>query len=322
MEISEEILLGNAPEIFELPVYKKPLVSIVIPVYNQYVLTHACVYSILKRTPSSIPYEVVILDDCSTDETQRIKEHIKNIKVCRNQENKGFLRNCNAYISKVQGKYVFLLNNDTEVAEGWLEPAIKALKERGVGVLTSCVLNQDGTIQGAGLSIKPGGNHFVNYYGLSPKYLKNKVMDVHTVYGCAMCFKKSLWIKLNGFDELYALAYYEEMDFSMRVHYQLKKRVICVANSKVFHYGSMSYSKKGFELAKVNKEKFVNRWQKELDEDGVKEGTENQYLDDLWRWDIIRLWGVPVLKSYYKDSKKTYYLDRWKLFSKPFVYED
>ena len=80
-------MLDNIPETFEFPTFEKPLVSIVIPVYNQYPYTQACLYSILKFTPTKIPYEVVILDDCSTDETQTITDKIKNVTVYRNETN-------------------------------------------------------------------------------------------------------------------------------------------------------------------------------------------------------------------------------------------
>lgn len=315
-------MLKSAPQNFELPLFEKPVVSIVIPVYNQYLYTHICLWSIAKFTPPSIPYEVVILDDCSTDQTKTIEEHIKNVRVFRNETNQGFLKNCNAYISKVRGKYVFLMNNDMEVTEGWLEPAIKALKERGVGLVTSCVLNTDGTVQTTGLTLGKDGDHLANYYELSPLYLKDKNMDVHSAYGCAMCFEKSLWNKLGGFDELYLPAYFEEIDFSMKIRYQLKKRIVCVANSQIFHYGMMSYTGKGQQLTEINKQKFINRWQKELKEDGIDVKDFAQFLDDMWRWDTIRFLGMPVLKSYYKDDKKTYYLGKHKLFSRPFNYEE
>ena len=79
---------------FEFPVFENPVVSIVIPVYNQYKYTVNCLYSILN-TVKDIPYEIIIADDCSTDSTQEISKHIKNIQVIKTQDNSGFLKNCN-----------------------------------------------------------------------------------------------------------------------------------------------------------------------------------------------------------------------------------
>ena len=278
-------MLENVPETFELPVCEKPLVSIVIPVYNQYAYTHVCVYSILKKTSAYIPYEVIILDDCSTDETQTIKERIKNIQVYRNQTNQGFLKNCNTYIPKARGKYVFLLNNDTEVTDGWLEPVINALKEP-IGLITSCVLNIDGTIQAAGWMISNTGKNCPNYMGISPVFLKNRAFEVSLAYGCAMCFEKAVWEELNGFDEFFMPAYCEESDFSMRVTYQLKKKVVCLGDSKVFHYGSVSYSatsgaENGAELFRDHWKKFCDRWQKEIVSDGMSEEKIKEYLENI-----------------------------------------
>ena len=315
-------MLENIPKKFELPKSDNPLVSIVIPVYNQYSYTHACVYSIFKFTPSFIPYEVIILDDCSTDETKIIKEEIKNIIVYRNQTNQGFLKNCNLYIPQARGKYIFLLNNDTEVTPGYIEPLLKTIREVGVGLVGSCVLNTNGTIQSAGWSLFKDATPYPNYAGLSPNYLKNKKMDIFSAAGCSIFFEKNTWKKLGGFDETYMPAYYEDTDFSMRIRYQLKKRVVCVADSRIFHYGSISYQGKTCSLSYANQTKFCDRWKKQLEEFNLDKNNFVQYLDNLWRWDTIRIFGFPILKSYYKSGRKIYYFGKIKLFSKPFVYED
>ncbi|MBO5997297.1 MAG: glycosyltransferase family 2 protein [Alphaproteobacteria bacterium] len=312
-------MLKNVMASFEFPAVENPLVSIVIPVYNQYAYTRACLYSILKFTPSTIPYEVIILDDCSTDETSVLEHLIKNVTVYHNQTNLGFLKNCNTYIPKARGEYIFLLNNDTQVTEGWLEPMLNALKDKSIGLATSCVLNIDGTIQAAGFLFDKTGIGNPAYKNMSPTLPISKQLDVHSAYGCAMFFEKSIWNKMGGFDEAFLPAYWEESDLCMRIQYQLKKRIVCVTDSKIFHYGGVSYHGSGQELFDRNKKNFYNRWQKEIQQDGLEEETRNQYLDDLWRWNVIRVCGRPILKSYYNNNRKTYYLGNTKLFSRPFV---
>lgn len=280
------MIFQKIPAQFELPRCEKPLVSVVIPVYNQYSYTHACVYSILEHTPKDIPYEVVILDDCSTDETQTIKDKIKNIVVCRNQENQGFLKNCNTYIPKARGKYVFLLNNDTQVTDGWLEATLTTLENKEIGLTTSCVLNPDGTVQAAGWMLSNEGKNCPVCMGGSPLLLQKKVFEVSLAYGCAMGFEKAVWEELDGFDEFFMPAYCEETDFSMRVRYQLKKKVVCVGDSRIFHYGGVSYSatttaKKGSELFQAHWEKFRNRWEKEIKNDEMSEDSVRQYLENI-----------------------------------------
>ena len=76
----------DAPLIF--PASKKPVVSIVIPVYNEWVITHRCLWSILQHTEGE--YEVIVADDCSTDETVNIATYVHGVHVVRSiQCNRG-----------------------------------------------------------------------------------------------------------------------------------------------------------------------------------------------------------------------------------------
>jgi cellulose synthase/poly-beta-1,6-N-acetylglucosamine synthase-like glycosyltransferase len=70
-----------------------PLVSIIIPVYNQWHYTYSCLLSILEHT-KDINYEIILADDGSNDETQNIQAVVENIKVIRNKKNLGFIKNC------------------------------------------------------------------------------------------------------------------------------------------------------------------------------------------------------------------------------------
>ena len=76
------------------PQYENPMVSIVIPCYNQIHYTYACLQSILEFT-KDVTYEVIIADDVSTDATAEIGRFVDGLVICRNQTNQGFLRNCN-----------------------------------------------------------------------------------------------------------------------------------------------------------------------------------------------------------------------------------
>ena len=109
-------------EILEFPTYEKPMVSIVIPVYNQFGYTYNCLKAILHNV-GNIVYEVIIADDGSIDDTVRLEQVVKGIKIIHNKENILFLRNCNQAASFARGKYLIFLNNDTQVQCNWMEVA-------------------------------------------------------------------------------------------------------------------------------------------------------------------------------------------------------
>ena len=77
-----------------LPQVSDPDVSIIIPVHNKFELTYYCLASLIF-SENACSFEVVIVDDCSTDKTQNITEYVSNARVIVNDENLGFLRNCN-----------------------------------------------------------------------------------------------------------------------------------------------------------------------------------------------------------------------------------
>ena len=101
----------------------EPVVSIIIPCYNQVAYTYACLRSILEHT-KDVSYEVIIADDVSTDATARLGQYVEGLVICRNKTNQGFLKNCNNAAKKARGKYLFFLNNDTQVTEGWLSALV------------------------------------------------------------------------------------------------------------------------------------------------------------------------------------------------------
>ena len=89
------------------------MVSFIIPVFNQIELTLQCVSS-LQDTVTKIDYEIVIIDDCSNDETATQLRTLKSdtIHVFRNNENLGYAKSNNIGARNAKGDYLFLLNND------------------------------------------------------------------------------------------------------------------------------------------------------------------------------------------------------------------
>lgn len=65
--------------------FKNPLVSIIIPVYNQFEYTYSCLRNILKNS-GDIEYEVIIADDCSTDFTKDITKVVEGVNEKRHQQ--------------------------------------------------------------------------------------------------------------------------------------------------------------------------------------------------------------------------------------------
>ena len=113
--------------LLEAPYFESPEVSIIIPAYNQEKYTLACVESIINNT-RDVTYEIIIMDDMSSEKSAReIAKYMKNVIFHSNEENLGFLRNCNKGATFAKGKYLIFLNNDTNVQPGWLSSLVELI---------------------------------------------------------------------------------------------------------------------------------------------------------------------------------------------------
>lgn len=250
----------TTPENITFKPVKNPKVSIIIPVYNQYSFTMKCLRSIKENTKSE-NYEIILTDDCSTDETRNIENCVENITVIHNSPNKGFLKNCNYAVERAKGEYIYLLNNDTQLLPLAIDKLVEILdSDETIGAAGSKLIYPDGKLQGAGSNISKNAciisiGHLEN--PLDEKY--NEIKEVDYCCGASLMIRKELWQMLGGFDEYFAPAYFEETDLCMRIKKQGYK-VIYQPLSEVVHYTSQTYSEKGFELFKINQKKFKKKW--------------------------------------------------------------
>jgi glycosyltransferase involved in cell wall biosynthesis len=135
-------------------------VSIIVPVYNKWELTRACLTSVVQTSVGSgVRYEVILADDGSSDETVRAAELFPGLRVVRTPSNLGFLRNCNNAAKQARGRYLLLLNNDTIVLPGWLEALYRTSEaDPSAAIVGSKLLYPDGHIQEAGGGLLANGD--------------------------------------------------------------------------------------------------------------------------------------------------------------------
>ncbi len=268
---------GGDPELDELyyelgplnfPVWENPQVSVIIPVYNQLSYTYRCLASILAHT-GDVTYEVIVADDVSADGTRFLPAYCKGITVVRNETNLGFLKNCNHAAQKARGRYLFFLNNDTQVRPGWLSSLVRLIEsDPSIGMVGSKLVYPDGRLQEAGGIFWREGNGW-NYGKFDdpdkPEY--NYVKDVDYISGAAIMLSRALWDQIGGFDERFAPAYCEDADLAFAVR-KAGYRVVYQPQSVVVHYEGISNGTdtgsgvKAYQL--VNMEKLREKWADEF----------------------------------------------------------
>lgn len=249
-------------DFIELPYFSEPLVSIIIPCHDNYRLTMNCIRSIQKYT-CGIAYEVIVADDNSDDETKNISSHVKNVVHVLNTKEKGFSFNCNSGANAAKGLYLLFLNNDTQVQPDYLLYLLGTLKNNSdIGIVGSMLLNRDNTIQEAGASIFRSGYGYLHGFNetIINKAEYNYVRDTDYVSGAALFIRKDLFNDLDGFDEIYGLGYYEDVDLCLKTWSQAKKRVVFQPLSRIVHFGHLSFDSSLKEtLMNKNKEIFFKK---------------------------------------------------------------
>jgi GT2 family glycosyltransferase/glycosyltransferase involved in cell wall biosynthesis len=253
----------------------QPKVSIIIPTWNRAVYLYYCLKSLMENT-FGVPYEVVVVDDRSTDETSELLNRTENIRVIKNESNLGFVKACNKGARDAKGNYLLFLNNDTQVTEDWLKAMVDLTDaDQTIGAVGAKLILPDGRLQEAGSIIWRDGSALG--YGRSEDpdappfcYLR----DVDFSSGACLLVRKDIFFKLGGFDEIYSPAYYEDADLCLGIK-SLGLRVVYQPEARIIHHEFVSSSKeKSMELCLMNQGKFKEKWAKAL-EDHLAAGSEN-----------------------------------------------
>ena len=265
----QEILLAMlGEEGFEGQISNEPIVTIVIPVYGQLLFT-LCLLASIKKSKTKTAFDILVMDDCSPDNSFEVLGKIKGINVLRNETNQGFLRTCNIAAKIAKGQFIHFLNNDTVVDEGWLDALVKVFDDKpDCGMSGSKLIFADGFLQEAGGLVwndASGWNYGRNQSPLSSKF--NYLKRTDYISGASILVRKSLFEELGFFDERYAPAYCEDTDiaFAIRaagyeVYYQPESVVVHfegVSNGTSVESGIKSYQVRNQKL-------FYEKWKDEL----------------------------------------------------------
>lgn len=136
------------------PAAPSPRATIAIPLFNQAEATLRCLRSIAS-TEAGATFEVVLVDNGSTDATANLLEAVGgDVTVIRNATNLGFARACNQAAAVARSEVLVLLNNDTEVCDGWLARLLAVLdRHPETAAVGGRLLYPDGRIQHAGIRL-------------------------------------------------------------------------------------------------------------------------------------------------------------------------
>lgn len=192
-------------------------ISVVIPNYNGKNLLAKNLPKIFTELEDFAlgKSEVIIVDDASTDDSLSIlnelaKDH--NIKVLLSEKNLGFSPTVNKGVKAASGEIVILLNTDTYPEKNFLKSLLSHFKDEkvfAVGCLDKSIEGEKTVLRGRGLGEWKRG--FL-------VHRRGEVDKTNTLWasGGSSAFRKAIWERLGGLNELFAPFYWEDIDISYR----------------------------------------------------------------------------------------------------------
>lgn len=252
--------LGNAPLFSKPPsqLHFSNVVDIIVPVYAGRAETLACLDAI-KASDNSVPYRVLVVDDCSTDKSlcDGLKERAqrKEITLISRLINAGFAGAVNTALTLNNSRDVILLNADTLVFGNWLD-RLRAAAYQSEDIATVTPLSNHGELLSYPLPMRNNPVLNVKHAELVDQLFNligpKQAIDIPVGVGFCFYIKRKALNEVGLFDEgTFGRGYGEDTDFCLRIHAH-GWRNVCAANTYVVHWGSRSFGDEKQHLVAQN----------------------------------------------------------------------
>lgn len=234
-------------------------VSIIIVTYNTRQMTAECIDSVFEKT-QNIDFEIILVDNASSDGSKDFFEKDSRIKYVYSEENLGFGNANNLGYNYASGKYVFLLNSDTLLVNNAIYEMFRFMEyvDSSVGCCGGMLLNRDGSFQSGYfkhfpslwfifqellIEVCPPTTLINNPYRKICRSNKNDhyPVDVSYICGAALFIRKNVVEKCGLFDPEFFM-YYEETEMQFRYKKNGFKAVV-IDSAKIIHFQGASSSK-------------------------------------------------------------------------------
>lgn len=239
--------------------------AIVILSYNSLHFTKKCIESI-KKTCYPEAYEIIVIDNASSDDSASWLAKQKDIKLQCNDKNVGFPRGCNQGIEMAEpDSDIFLLNNDTIMCDNalfWLRMGLYENEYVGAaGAVSNCVSNLQQVTWNCN-SVE----EFLSAARTNNLPMKNPYLKRNWLIGFALLLKRSCLEEVGYLDERFTPGQYEDNDLGLRFGEAGYELLLC-KNSFIFHYGSGGGEniEKWSNLMEQNRIKIQEKWGFEFD---------------------------------------------------------
>jgi N-acetylglucosaminyl-diphospho-decaprenol L-rhamnosyltransferase len=277
--------------------------SVVIVSYNTRELLHGCLTSVISTLRSRLQYEVLVVDNASTDgSATMVQDAFPQVRLLINKENRGFAAANNQAIERSGGRHVILLNPDTVVREGVLERMVTFLDEHSqVGVVGPKLLYPDGSFQHSAFTFPTLPMIFLDFFPVNHRLTNSRLngryprasydvggpFPVDHPLGAGLMVRRKAIEDVGLLDEGFFM-YCEEIDWCMRVK-KAGWEIYCFPQAEIVHFVGQSTTQSRDEMfVQLHRsryrlyEKHYNRWFRRLARWLVLLGLTYQSLRARW----------------------------------------
>jgi GT2 family glycosyltransferase len=247
-----------------VPESDAPLVSFILVTKNKAHLSVLSLESVIRFALP--PYELIVVDNASTDSTLLMLDRVKGAKVLPNSSNVGFGPACMQAAAIAKGRFLCFLNNDALLTPGAIEAVLKNFEHSDVGAVGAKVLLANGRLQEAGSIIWADGSALGYGRGEDPRLPEyNFRRPVDYCSGVFLVTPREVFHCYGGFREEFAPAYYEDTDYCMTL-WQNGLSVIYEPLAHIPHYESASSggNENAVAMMVAHQAKFSNKWALQL----------------------------------------------------------
>ncbi len=214
------------------------LVSIVVLAYNKLEYTRQCIESIYQYTPDSISYELIVVNNGSTDGTRDYFDSLPYAKPIHLEQNVGPVNGFNAGMEAAAGKYVACICNDFILTTNWLDNLLACIEsDRNIGF------------------VSPGANYISNYQQIRGDYRTlAEMQEFAKAYNvsdprkweervrllpCVLMVRRDILDEVGLFDPVFYFGEFADDDLSFRIR-RAGYKLIFARDTFVYHFGSVT----------------------------------------------------------------------------------
>lgn len=281
--------------------------SIITALYNCLEMTREYLFTIESTLAGTgEPWEIILVDDGSTDGTRDFLAELKSpYRVVLQEENYGYAASNNRGAKLARYDKLAFLNNDLIMQPGWLEPMLAGLETLpGAGIIGNVQIDpRTGLIDHAGV--------FFDYQGLPAHALKGRkrlrrrqaYREWNAVTAACMLVRREVFLAAGGFDEAYHNGT-EDIDLCVRLRLDGYRHY--VANrSRIWHHVSSSPGRTDNDAA--NMQLFQERWGAVTREWGKREWAREylcRYARRWWRYNFQKFWRAVFILAFQRRIAK------------------